>query len=146
MGLLPASSRSPSPRPLMSGRSKQNASRLRRPGLLRSGNLRPRTIQNAAEELPLTGLPIHRSPHNSAVRRDTLIDFFNDLSRARGAFLAYDDGFRSRAYSYEDVGRAARGFAARLHEAGLRKGDKIVFWSENRPEWIVAFWGALSDA
>ena len=25
----------------------------------------------------------------------------------------------------------------------MRKGDKIVFWSENRPEWIVAFWACL---
>src|SRR5215217_5089268 len=33
--------------------------------------------------------------------------------------------------------------AARLHQLGLRKGDKVVFWSENRPEWIVAFWGCL---
>ena len=75
--------------------------------------------------------------------RDTLIDFFDDLARTRGGFLVYDDGFRSRAYTYEQVGRAARGFAARLHELGLRKGDKVVFWSENRPEWIVAFWGCL---
>jgi long-chain acyl-CoA synthetase len=77
------------------------------------------------------------------VVRDTLIDFFRDLSRARGEFLVYDDGFRSRGHSYADVARAARGFAARLEAAGLRKGDKIVFWSENRPEWIVAFWGCL---
>jgi long-chain acyl-CoA synthetase len=77
------------------------------------------------------------------VARDTLIDFFGDLSLARGEFLVYDDGFRSRAYSYRDVVRAARGFAARLHELGARKGDTVVFWSENRPEWIVAFWGCL---
>ena len=75
--------------------------------------------------------------------RDTLIDFFGDLSQARGEFLVYDDGFRSRSYTYADVARAARGFAARLHAIGLHKGDKIVFWSENRPEWIVAFWGCL---
>ena len=81
--------------------------------------------------------------HNSRVARDTLIDFFHDLARARGEFLIYDDGFRSRTYTYEHVGRAASGFAARLHEAGLRKGDKVIFWSENRPEWIVAFWGCL---
>ncbi len=81
--------------------------------------------------------------HRSLVARDTLIDFFSDLSRARGEFLVYDDGFRSRTYTYEEVGRAARGFAARLHAHGLRKGDKVVFWSENRPEWIVAFWGCL---
>jgi long-chain acyl-CoA synthetase len=77
------------------------------------------------------------------VARDTLIDFFHDLARTRGEFLVYDDGFRSRGYSYEQVSRAAGGFATRLHEAGLRKGDKVVFWSENRPEWIVAFWGCL---
>src|SRR6266851_7567689 len=81
--------------------------------------------------------------HNSLVARDTLIDFFRVLAAARGEFLVYDDGFRSRVYTYDDVGRGASGFAARLHEAGLRKGDKIVFWSENRPEWIVAFWGCL---
>ena len=75
--------------------------------------------------------------------RDTLIDFFVDLSHARGDFLVYDDGFRSRSHSYADVVRAARGFAARLHALGIGKGDKVVFWSENRPEWIVAFWGCL---
>ncbi len=75
--------------------------------------------------------------------RDTLIDVFQEFVRARGEFLVYDDGFRSRAFSYADVGRAARGFAARLHEAGIRKGDKVVFFSENRPEWIAAFWGCL---
>ena len=75
--------------------------------------------------------------------RVTLIDFFHDLSSARGAFLVYDDGFRSRAYTYAEVARAARGFAAALHARGLRKGDAVVFWSENRPEWIAAFWGCL---
>jgi long-chain acyl-CoA synthetase len=79
------------------------------------------------------------------VPRDTLIDFFGDLALARGEFLVHDDGFRRRGYSYEDVSRAARGYAARLHALGIRKGDKIVFWSENRPEWIVAFWACLLD-
>ncbi|MGH9144632.1 MAG: class I adenylate-forming enzyme family protein, partial [Vicinamibacterales bacterium] len=77
------------------------------------------------------------------VARDTLIDFFEDLSHARGEFLVYDDGFRSRGRSYDEVARAARGLAARLHASGIHKGDTIVFWSENRPEWIVAFWACL---
>ena len=81
--------------------------------------------------------------HSSLVARDTLIDFFDDLSQARGEFLVYDDGFRSRGYSYAEVAGAAKVLAARLHALGLRKGDKIVFWSENRPEWIVAFWACL---
>jgi long-chain acyl-CoA synthetase len=77
------------------------------------------------------------------VPRDTLIDFFDDLTRARGEFLVHDDGFRSRRYTYEQVGRAARAFAERLGDAGLAKGDNVVFWCENRPEWVVAFWGCL---
>jgi long-chain acyl-CoA synthetase len=77
------------------------------------------------------------------MRRDTLIDFFDDLVKIRGDFLVYDDGYRRRVYTYEQVGRAANGFAARLGVAGLTKGDKVIFWGENRPEWIVCYWGCL---
>jgi long-chain acyl-CoA synthetase len=77
------------------------------------------------------------------MRRETLLDFFDDFASARGVFLAYDNGFRRREHTYREVARAARAFAARLDEAGLRKGDTVVFWSENRPEWIAAFWGCL---
>ena len=76
-------------------------------------------------------------------RRETLLDFFADLAAARGEFLVYDSGFRTYSYTYADVARAARAFAARLHAAGLRKGDTVLFWSENRPEWIVALWGCF---
>ena len=75
--------------------------------------------------------------------RDTLIDVFRDLVAIRGEFLVYDDGYRRRRHTYEEVGRAARGFAARLGAAGLGKGDKVVFWGENRPEWIACYWGSL---
>ncbi len=75
--------------------------------------------------------------------RDTLIDVFHDFSHARGEFLVYDDGFRSRSYSYAETARRARLFAVRLADLGLAQGDAVVFWSENRPEWIAAFWGCL---
>ncbi len=77
------------------------------------------------------------------MRRDTLLDVFDDFVRLRGDFLVYDDGYRSRTWTYQDVGRAATAFAARLQAAGVRPGDRIVLWSENRPEWIVALWGTL---
>ena len=81
--------------------------------------------------------------NNPNVPRDTLIDFFRDLSAIRAEFLVYDDGYRRRRHSYEDVARAARGFARKLSAAGLKKDDKVVFWGENRPEWIVCYWGCL---
>ena len=77
------------------------------------------------------------------MRRDTLLDFFDDLASSSGTFLVYDDGFRTRQWTYAEVGHAAYAFASRLQAAGLSRGDKILLWAENRPEWIVAFWGAL---
>jgi long-chain acyl-CoA synthetase len=75
--------------------------------------------------------------------RETLIDLFRDLETHRGEFLVYDDGYRVRRHSYTDVTRAARGFAERLTASGVGKGDKVVLWGENRPEWIVCYWGAV---
>ena len=62
--------------------------------------------------------------HNLPVRRETLVDFFADLVTIRGDFLVYDDGYKRRVHSYAEVGRAARGFAARLSAAGIRQGDR----------------------
>src|SRR5512137_644452 len=75
--------------------------------------------------------------------RNTLADVFTDLAATRGEFLVYDDGFRSVSRSYGDVGRAARALAARLAAAGVRRGDRIVLWGENRPEWVAALWAAI---
>lgn len=71
----------------------------------------------------------------------TLVDLFRTLEKRRGEFLVYDDGYRVRRHSYADVTRAARGFAARLMAHGVAKGDKVVLWGENRPEWIACYWG-----
>ena len=71
----------------------------------------------------------------------TLVDLFRTLEKRRGEFLVYDDGYRVRRHSYADVTRAARGFAARLIAHGVLKGDKVLLWGENRPEWIACYWG-----
>ena len=75
--------------------------------------------------------------------RDTLLDFFDDLAREQGPFLVYDDGYRTWTRSYAEAAAAARGFAAKLASAGISKAEKVVFWSENRPEWVAALWGCL---
>ena len=75
-----------------------------------------------------------------AMPRETLADLFDDLGRARGDFLVHDNGYRSWSYWYGQVAAAAEAYAARLQSAGLHRGDALLFWSENRPEWIAAFW------
>jgi long-chain acyl-CoA synthetase len=75
--------------------------------------------------------------------RETLLDFFDERLRSDAEFCLHDDGYRVRRYSYNAVRRGAVDFSTRLATAGFEAGDKILFWSENRPEWIMAFWGCL---
>jgi long-chain acyl-CoA synthetase len=74
------------------------------------------------------------------MNRETLLDVFGDLARLEGEFLVWDDGYRALSWSYRQVTEAARVFAA---QTNLAKGDRVILWSENRPEWIAAFWGCL---
>jgi long-chain acyl-CoA synthetase len=75
--------------------------------------------------------------------RDTLLDFFEDYSATDDVFIVHDDGYRVRQVSYRQVATAAREFARVLAAAGVRPDDKVVVWSENRAEWVIALWGCL---
>ena len=79
----------------------------------------------------------------STRQRNTLADYFAQFADSPSLYLQYDDGYRSWSYTYSQVGAAARNFAAKLHAQGISKGEKVIFWSENRPEWIAAFWGCV---
>ena len=75
--------------------------------------------------------------------RTTLLDFFNDFADSSAEFVINDDGYRFWTYQYRQIAGAARAFAARLGREGIGKGERVLFWSENRPEWLAAFWGCL---
>lgn len=79
------------------------------------------------------------------MRRHTLPAFFHDYISAPAArgrtFIVHDDSFRTRRWTYGEIADAAAAFAARLSAAGLKPGDKLVIWGENRGEWIAALWG-----
>ncbi len=72
------------------------------------------------------------------MRRETLLDFFEDFSGFDQRYLTYDDGFRSWTYTYRQIADAARAFST-----GLTADEKVVLYAENRPEWIVVLWGCL---
>ena len=86
---------------------------------------------------------LFESPDRSSQQRVTLADFFAEISESPALYLHYDNGYRSWSYTYAEVGVAARTFSAKLHAEGIGKGEKIIFWSENRPEWVAAFWGCV---
>ncbi len=47
-------------------------------------------------------------------------------------------------YTFADLRDAARRVGDRFHRLGYAKGDRVVLWSENQPEWGVAYMGAAA--
>ncbi len=76
-------------------------------------------------------------------QRSSLADYFVEFAGLGEPYLVFDNGFRSWSYSYAQVGAAARRCSAKLAAHGITKGEKVIFWSENRPEWVAAFWGCV---
>ena len=76
------------------------------------------------------------------VPRKTLIDYFEDLARARGQFLVYDDGFKDAAIRHRMLAAPPAGSP----RDSLRQASaKVTRWCSGvrPPESIVAFWGCL---
>jgi len=69
------------------------------------------------------------------IARDFLerVDSFAD----KNAFCVYHAGGSTRI-TFGEIARRVRGVAAALSEQ-VAKGERIVLWSENRPEWSIAY-------
>ncbi|MFN5632823.1 MAG: AMP-dependent synthetase/ligase [Sphingomonadales bacterium] len=70
------------------------------------------------------------------------------LSRAalRGdrPFLGYKDGSEWCTISWAEAARRVAGLAKNLKAMGLKKGDRVMLVSENRPEWCIADLGIMA--
>ena len=72
-----------------------------------------------------------------------LLEFFDRYIHGSSVALVYDDGFRQWPYTYDQLRATADAVAARLTGAGLRQGDRLLLWSDSRPEWVAIFWGCM---
>ena len=75
----------------------------------------------------------------------TLVDLLRE-SAARygdGPALLIKPGFRTRIWTYRDLADLAPRVARVLAEQGLERGDRVLIWGVNRPEWAIGFFGAL---
>jgi long-chain acyl-CoA synthetase len=52
-------------------------------------------------------------------------------------------GFRTRAWTYRDLAGVVPRIARHFADSGIRKGDRVIIWGVNRPEYCIAFLGAL---
>ena len=53
------------------------------------------------------------------------------------------DGYRLRKWSYGELVDGTHAAAARLIEAGVHPGERVLIWGENSPEWIAWFWACV---
>ena len=76
--------------------------------------------------------------------RETLLTFLDDC-RAHGAqtAVAHEVGVRLSRWSYARLASSAFQFARELEARSIGAGDRVLFWGENRPEWIACFYGCL---
>jgi acyl-coenzyme A synthetase/AMP-(fatty) acid ligase len=68
-----------------------------------------------------------------------LLDVFDRYIRGPSLALVYDDGFRQWSYTYDQLRSAAATWAGELSNAGFRAGNRLVIWSDCRPERVAAF-------
>jgi long-chain acyl-CoA synthetase len=76
----------------------------------------------------------------------TLNELFDSaVQRYRDSvFLRFKRGGEWRSLSYGEVARRVRELALGLYDLGIRNGDKLAIWSENRPEWNIADLASLA--
>ena len=57
--------------------------------------------------------------------------------------LRHRRGYRMETWSYARIVQGANRLARELEFRGIGKGDAVLLWGENSPEWIVVFFGCL---
>lgn len=76
----------------------------------------------------------------------TLNEVFNHaVDRYRDSeFLRFKVAGDWRSLTFGEVARRVRELALGLHKLGIKTGDRVAIWSENRPEWNLADLAALA--
>lgn len=77
----------------------------------------------------------------------TIKDVLEAINRRYGGKAALrikEDGGKFREVSFVKLGRRVVSISSALINLGVSKGDRVAILSENRPEWVEAFFGIIS--
>jgi long-chain acyl-CoA synthetase len=76
---------------------------------------------------------------------ETLLHMLRESAERYGdrPALLIKPGFRTRSWSYHDLVDIAPRVARVFADMGLERGDRVVIWAVNRPEWGLAYLGAV---
>src|SRR5206468_8989818 len=65
------------------------------------------------------------------------------LLRGNETAFAHWRGLRVKRWSYRQIANTAMRFARELEAREIAKGDRVLLWARNSPEWVSAFFGCL---
>ncbi len=76
---------------------------------------------------------------------NTLVEMLERSVRDNGDRLALTMrvGVRTTKYTYTGLERQAHAYARFLAGQGVRKGDRVVLWAPNQPDWVAAMFGTF---
>src|SRR5947209_13394410 len=76
--------------------------------------------------------------------RETLSTFLDDcLIRGEQTAILHKNGLRFDRWSYNKLAWTACRFSRELECQGINKGDRVLIWAENSPQWLAAFFGCM---
>jgi long-chain acyl-CoA synthetase len=76
--------------------------------------------------------------------RATFASYLEDfLARGNETAFAHRPGLRVKRWSYSQTAKTALRFAWELEARKIAKGDRVLLWAPNSPEWVSAFFGCL---
>ena len=59
--------------------------------------------------------------------------------------IRWSNGFRTITSSYADLYGTIGAAVNYFEKNGIRKGERLLIWAENRMEWIAVFWACISS-
>ena len=76
---------------------------------------------------------------------DTLVEFLELAARRYGprTALLFKPVFRYKRWTYDELWESAGRMATALQRKGLNKGDRVVIWGPNSPQWVISFFGSM---
>src|SRR4051794_4267549 len=58
--------------------------------------------------------------------------------------VRWRDSLRGGVWTYADLWQTIGALCADFDSRHIGKGDRILVWSENRPEWLAVFWACVA--
>jgi len=85
------------------------------------------------------------APRQEQSSSGTLGELLSEAARryARNPALVIKPGVRTRIVTYTELERLSLRAGRYLPERGVQKGDRVVVWAPNMPEWVELFFGCM---